>query len=76
MPALLAGGAYCAPALLLLTGLPSLGAFAGLFSGLVPLAIGALGVARWWQRRLGAPAWGPRPRRRAGVAGGPGSRVG
>lgn len=62
LPALLAGGACCAPALVLLIGLPSLGAFAGLFSWLVPVAIGALVATRWWQRRIGAPALGPRLR--------------
>lgn len=55
LPALLAGGACCAPALLLLVGLPGLGAFAGLFAWLVPLALALLAASRWWQRRLGAP---------------------
>lgn len=55
VPALLAGGACCAPALIILLGLPGLGAFAGLFGWLVPLAIGLLVLSRWWQRRLGAP---------------------
>lgn len=54
-PALLASGACCAPALLLLIGLPSLGAFAGLFGWLIPLAFGLLVASRWWQLRLGAP---------------------
>lgn len=44
-----------APALLLLIGLPSLGAFAGLFGWLIPLAFALLIASRWWQRRLGAP---------------------
>lgn len=55
LPALLAGGACCAPALLLVVGLPSLGALAGLFGWLLPLAIGLLALSRWWQRHQGAP---------------------
>lgn len=55
-PALMAGGACCAPSLLLLLGLPGLGAFAGLFGWLVPLSIVALGLNRLWQHRQGAPA--------------------
>jgi len=64
LPALLAGGACCAPALILLIGLPSLGAVAGLFSWLVPVAMVALAASRWWQRRLAAPAFAPRWRAR------------
>jgi len=56
LPALLAGGACCAPALLLLIGIPALGAFVGLFAWLVPLSLLLLLASRWWQRRLGAPA--------------------
>lgn len=55
VPALLAGGACCAPAILLLIGIPGLGAFAGLFGWLVPLSFALLIASRWWQRRLGAP---------------------
>ncbi|MES1945331.1 hypothetical protein PC39_14487 [Salinisphaera sp. PC39] len=55
-PALLAGGACCAPSLVLLLGLPGLGAFAGLFGWLVPLSIAALGLSRIRQRRQGAPS--------------------
>ena len=55
VPALLAGGACCAPGLLLLLGIPALGAFVGLFSWLVPLSIVLLGVTRIWQHRQGAP---------------------
>jgi len=54
LPALFAGGACCAPALLLLLGLPGLGAFIGLFAWLVPLSFLLLGASRWWQRHLGA----------------------
>jgi len=57
LPALLAGGACCAPALLLLVGIPSLGALAGLFGWLIPLSMALLAASRWWQRRLGAPGW-------------------
>lgn len=55
VPALLAGGACCVPALLLLIGVPGLGAVAGLFGWLIPLAFGLLVASRWWQLRLGAP---------------------
>lgn len=54
IPALLAGGACCAPSLLLLLGLPGLGAFIGLFAWLVPLSVLLLTLNRWYQRRLGA----------------------
>ena len=56
-PALIAGGACCAPSILLLIGIPGLGAFAGLFGWLVPLSLVLLVASRWWQCRLGAPAW-------------------
>ncbi len=55
-PALLAGGACCAPSLLLLLGIPGLGAFVGLFAWLLPLSLLLLIGSRLWQRRLGAPA--------------------
>ena len=55
LPAMLAGGACCAPSLLLLLGIPGLGAFIGVFAWLVPLSIVLLIASRWWQRRLGAP---------------------
>lgn len=58
VPALLAGGACCAPALLLLVGIPGLGALAGLFAWLIPLSLALLLASRWWQRRSGAPAFG------------------
>jgi len=57
LPALLAGSACCAPGLLLLLGVPSLGAFAALFGWLVPLSILLLAVTRIGQRQLGAPRW-------------------
>lgn len=58
VPALVAGGACCAPALLLLIGIPALGALAGLFGWLIPVSLALLIASRWWQRRLGAPALG------------------
>lgn len=57
LPALVAGGACCAPALIILLGIPGLGAFAGLFGWLIPVAIVLLVASRWWQLRLGAPAF-------------------
>ena len=57
VPALVAGGACCAPSILLLVGIPGLGAFAGLFGWLVPLSLALLVASRWWQRRQGAPPW-------------------
>lgn len=54
-PALLAGGACCAPSLLLLLGIPGLGAFVGLFAWLLPLSLLLLVLSRCWQRRQGAP---------------------
>jgi hypothetical protein len=59
-PALLAGGACCAPSLLLLLGIPGLGAFIGLFAWLLPLSLALLLGSRLWQLRRGAPAlFGP-----------------
>lgn len=54
-PALLAGGACCAPSLLLVLGIPGLGAFIGLFAWLLPLSLLLLVLSRCWQRRRGAP---------------------
>lgn len=54
VPALLAGGACCAPSLVLLLSLPGLGALAGFFAWLIPTSLLLLAVSRWWQRRLGA----------------------
>lgn len=56
-PALFAGGACCAPSILLLLGMPSLGAFAGLFAWLVPVSLALLVASRFWQRHRGAPAF-------------------
>lgn len=53
LPALLAGGACCAPALLLLLGIPALGAFVSFFPWLIPLSAAALFLNRIWQRRQG-----------------------
>lgn len=57
VPALVAGGACCAPALIILLGLPGLGALAGLFDWLIPISIILLVASRWWQLRMGAPAF-------------------
>ncbi|MEX2525544.1 MAG: hypothetical protein WD750_11350 [Gammaproteobacteria bacterium] len=54
LPALLAGGACCAPGIVLLLGLPGLGAFIGLFAWLVPLSVILLLINRRYQRRMGA----------------------
>lgn len=54
-PALLAGGACCAPSLLLVLGIPGLGAFVSLFAWLLPLSLLLLALSRCWQRRRGAP---------------------
>lgn len=56
VPALLAGGACCAPTLLLLLGIPALGAFAAFFGWLIPLSLLLLAAGRAWQRRRGAAA--------------------
>lgn len=55
--ALLSGGACCAPGILLLLGIPSLGALAGFFGWLLPLSILLLAANRGWQRCRGAPGW-------------------
>lgn len=55
LPALFAGGACCAPSLILLLGIPGLGAFTAFFGWLMPLSVIALGLSRVWQHRLGAP---------------------
>jgi len=69
LPALLAGGACCAPALVLLIAMPGLGALAGLFGWLIPVSLMLLVVTRRWQRHHGAPAWSGRPATRASVRG-------
>lgn len=55
LPAILAGGACCAPNLLLLVGIPSLGALSAYFGWLLPLSLLALMLNRIWQNRRGAP---------------------
>lgn len=55
LPALFAGGACCAPSLILLLGIPGLGAFTAFFGWLVPLSLVALGLNRVWQNHRGAP---------------------
>ncbi|MCC5858568.1 MAG: hypothetical protein JJT90_10455 [Ectothiorhodospiraceae bacterium] len=57
LPALLAGGACCAPTLVLI-GIPGLAAYAALFPWLLPASVLLLLLSRLWQRRLGAPAFG------------------
>ncbi|MFU8833157.1 MAG: hypothetical protein ACNA7J_13530 [Wenzhouxiangella sp.] len=54
-PALFAGGACCAPSLILLLGIPGLGAVSAFFGWLVPISIVALGLSRVWQHHHGAP---------------------
>jgi hypothetical protein len=54
IPALLAGGACCAPTLLLL-GVPGLAAFAGFMPWLLPLSAFLLASTRLWLLRQGAP---------------------
>ncbi len=54
-PALFAGGACCAPSLILLLGIPGLGAISAFFGWLVPISIIALGLSRLWQHHHGAP---------------------
>jgi hypothetical protein len=55
LPAVMAGGACCAPSLLLLLGIPGLGALGAYFGWLVPVSLLALMVNRIWQNRRGAP---------------------
>lgn len=55
LPALLAGGACCAPSLILLLGIPALGALSAFFGWLVPLSLLILGLNRIRQNRQGAP---------------------
>lgn len=55
LPALLAGGACCAPSLILLLGIPALGALSSLFGWLVPFSVLSLGLNRVWQNHKGAP---------------------
>jgi hypothetical protein len=55
LPAVLAGGACCAPSLLLLFGIPGLGALGAYFGWLMPLSLLALMLNRIWQGRQGAP---------------------
>lgn len=59
LPALLAGSACCAPGILLLLGIPALGAFSALFGYLIPLSLVLLIGSRLWQLRQGAPRWLP-----------------
>jgi len=54
LPALLAGGACCAPSLLLLLGIPGLGSFVAFFPWLIPFSLALLLGSRVWQRRRGA----------------------
>lgn len=58
LPALFAGGACCAPSLILLLGIPALGALSAFFGWLVPLSLVILGLNRIRQHRQGAPRIG------------------
>lgn len=55
LPALLAGGACCAPSLILLLGIPALGAFGAFLGWLIPVSVLALSFNRLWQLKKGAP---------------------
>lgn len=55
LPAMLAGGTCCAPSLLLLLGIPSLGALSAYLGWLIPLSLVALMLNRIWQNWRGAP---------------------
>ena len=55
LPALLAGGACCAPSLILLLGIPALGAFGAFLGWLIPVSVLALGLNRLWQHKKGTP---------------------
>lgn len=56
LPALLAGGACCAPSLILLVGIPALGALSAVVGWLVPLSLVILGLNRLRQNHQGAPS--------------------
>ncbi len=56
VPALLGGGACCAPSLILLLGIPSLGAFSAFFGWLLPVSVIVLGLSRIWQHGQGVPS--------------------
>lgn len=58
LPALFAGGACCAPSLILLLGIPALGALSAFFGWLVPLSLVILGLNRIRQNQQGAPRIG------------------
>ncbi len=62
LPALVAGGACCAPSLVLLIGMPALSGLAAFSGWLVPLSLTLLAMGRWWQRRQGVPPWFGSPR--------------
>lgn len=57
LPALLTGGACCAPSLFLVLGIPGLGALISYIGWLLPLSALLLLLNRFWQRAQGAPAW-------------------
>lgn len=56
-PAILTGGACCAPSLLLTLGIPGLGVIASYIGWLLPLSALLLLINRIWQRTHGAPGW-------------------
>lgn len=57
VPALLAGGACCAPSLVLAIGIPAISGLAAFSGWLVPLSFLLLVGGRWWQHRQGVPSW-------------------
>lgn len=70
LPALLAGGSCCAPSLLLVLGIPGLGALGGFFGWLVPASMALLLANLIWQRqRLRKGAYRRRPTRGRGFSG-------
>jgi hypothetical protein len=57
LPALLTGGACCAPSLFLVLGISGLGALISYINWLLPISALLLLLNRFWQRAQGAPAW-------------------
>lgn len=57
LPALLTGGACCAPSLFLVLGISGLGALISYIGWLLPISALLLLLNRFWQRAQGAPAW-------------------
>ncbi len=55
LPALLAGGACCAPSLILMLSIPAVAVLGAFFGWLVIVSLLALGLNRLWQHHKGAP---------------------